>query len=85
MTNTHEPWAKPKEDMLPWLHISRSSGLWSMTDLTSLTQAQGNQETPFPVRFTGNRQFPKWLCEPISPTKSRSETPKAGAAKDPEP
>jgi hypothetical protein len=82
MTNTQEPWAKPKEAMSPWLRSSGSLGLRSMTDIISLILTEGNRETRFPVRLSGDRRFPRWLGEPISPTKPGSKTLKVGAAKD---
>jgi hypothetical protein len=70
--------------MLPWLQSSGSLGLLSMTDVTDLMRAAGNRENRFPIRLTSDRRLLRWLGEPISPTKLGYETPKAGAAKDPE-
>jgi hypothetical protein len=85
MTDTHEPWAKPKGAMFPWSHSFGSLGLRSKTNLTSLTQNEGDRETRSSVRLTSNRWFPRWLGGPILPSKPRPETPKARATKDPAP
>jgi hypothetical protein len=74
MTDTQEPWAKPKGAMFPWLRSSGSLGLRSKTDLTSLTWTEGDRETRSPVRLTDDRWFPRWLGGPISPIKPRPET-----------